>query len=113
MTTLPTFFNAMPALDVPFPESIVSTHAVRSDAGLVVFFRFHQDFSLAPHSHGHQWGTVIAGEVTLTIDGTSRCYKPGETYDIPAGVVHGVKVAAGTIAVDVFAEADRYPLKAR
>ncbi|MBX9845649.1 MAG: cupin domain-containing protein [Xanthobacteraceae bacterium] len=103
----------MPALDVPFPESIVSTHAVRSDAGLVVFFRFHQDFSLPPHSHGHQWGTVIAGEVALTIDGSTRRYGAGETYDIPAGVVHGVGVTAGTLALDVFAEAERYPLKAR
>jgi quercetin dioxygenase-like cupin family protein len=113
MTTLPAFFNSMPALDVPFRESIVSTHAVRSDAGLAVFFRFHQDFSLPPHSHGHQWGTVIAGEVSLTIDGKTRRYRPGETYDIPAGVVHGVAVTAGTIALDVFAEANRYPLKAR
>lgn len=113
MTTLPAFFDNMPALDVPFPETIVSTHAVRSDAGLVVFFRFHQDFSLPPHAHGHQWGTVIAGEVALTIDGKTRRYRPGESYDIPAGVVHGVAVTAGTIALDVFAEADRYRLKAR
>lgn len=47
--TLPEFFEAMPSLDAPFPETVVSTRAVR----------------------------------------------------------------AGTIAIDVFAEADRYPLKAR
>ena len=111
--TLPTFFDAMPALDVPFPETVVSTHAIRSDAGLVVFFRFHQDFSLPPHFHGPQWGTVIAGEVALTTFGETRRFGPGETYDISAGVEHAVQVKAGSVVIDVFAEADRYPLKAR
>jgi quercetin dioxygenase-like cupin family protein len=111
--TLPAFFDAMPALDLPFPDSVVTTSAVRSDAGLVAFFRIHQDVSLPAHSHGPQWGTVVAGEVALTIDGETRRYGPGESYDIPAGVVHAVAIKAGTIAIDVFAEADRYPLKAR
>ncbi len=110
---LPNFFNAMPALNVPFPEAVVTSHAVRSDAGLVVFFHFHQDFSLPPHSHGPQWGTVVAGEVALTIDAQTPRYCPRMSYDIPAGVEHAVAVKAGTIAIDVFAEADRYLLKAR
>lgn len=62
---LPDFIMAMPSLDVPFPETVVSTRAVRSEAGLVVFFHFHQDFSLPPHAHGPQWGTVVAGEVAM------------------------------------------------
>lgn len=111
MTTLPAFIDAMPALDLPFPETIVTSRAVRSDAGLVVFFRFHQDCTIPPHSHGPQWGTVIAGEVTLTIDGITRAHHPGDSYDIPAGVVHAVQVKAGTVAIDVFAEPDRYRLK--
>lgn len=111
--TLPAFFDAMPALDLPFPETMVSSHAIRSDAGLVVFFRFHQDCTIPPHAHGAQWGTVIAGTVALTIDGQTRQYRPGDTYDIPAGTVHAVQVMAGTIAIDVFAEPDRYPLKPR
>lgn len=110
---LPDFFDAMPALDVPFPETVVASHAVRSEAGLVVFFHFHQDFSLPPHSHGPQWGTVVVGEVALTIDGQTRRHGSGMSYDIPADVEHAVAVKAGTIAIDVFAEADRYPLKAR
>jgi quercetin dioxygenase-like cupin family protein len=111
--TLPAFFDAMPALDVPFPESIVTTHAIRSDAGLVCFFHFQREFSLPPHSHGPQWGTVLAGEVALTIDGQTRRHGPGMSYYIPSGVEHGGAVKAGTIVIDVFAEADRYPLKAR
>lgn len=110
---LPLFFDAMPAPDVPFPEDVVTTHAVASDAGLVAFFRFHKDMDLPPHAHGPQLGTVIAGEIVFTISGEARTYRPGDSHDIPAGVEHSARIRAGTIAVDVFAEADRYPLKAR
>ena len=110
---LPPFFDAMPALDLPFPDSAVTSHAVRSDAGLVVFFRFHEDFELPPHSHGAQWGTVVEGEIEFTIGGQTRRYGPGDAYDIPAGVEHGARIAAGTLVIDVFAETDRYPLRPR
>lgn len=110
---LPEFFHDMPALDLPFPETVVSSHAVRSDAGLVVFFRFHQDVTLPPHSHGPQWGTVIEGEVALTIDAVTRHYGPGQSYDIARGVEHAVAVKAGSVVIDVFAEPDRYPLRPR
>ncbi|MGV8988368.1 MAG: cupin domain-containing protein [Cypionkella sp.] len=109
--SLPDFIRAFPALDLPFGEDIVSTNALRSDQGLVVFFTFHKDTELPAHAHKGQWGTVIAGSVTLTIDGASRTYRPGETYSIPSGVIHAVKVTAGTKAIDVFEEPDRYRLQ--
>ena len=56
---------------------------------------------------------MAAGEVALTTFGETRRYGPGETYDIPAGVEHAVQLKAGTVVIDVFAEADRYRLKAR
>lgn len=105
------FFSAFDALDIPFPDEVVTTRAIRSDHGLAVFFTFHQDARLPPHSHGGQWGTVVAGSVILTIDGITRRYGPGESYDIPAGTVHAVEVSAGTRAIDVFEEPDRYPLR--
>jgi quercetin dioxygenase-like cupin family protein len=106
----PDFIEAAPALDVPIPADVVRTHAFRSPDGLVVMFDFLQDFTLPPHSHKAQWGTVISGTVEITIDGVARTYRPGESYYIPAGVVHGVRLTAGTKAIDVFEEPDRYPL---
>jgi len=33
------------------------------------------------------------------------------SYSIPAGVEHGALIKAGTKVIDVFEEADRYPIK--
>ena len=41
------------------------------------------------HNHPHeQAGTVISGELELTIGGEKRWIKPGNTYIIPGGVEH-------------------------
>ena len=108
---LPDFIMSFPALDVPFSEDVVQSRAIRSDAGLVVFFTFLKDMVLPPHSHKAQWGTVVAGEIEFTIGGVTKTYGPGDTYWIPAGVEHGAAIKAGTVAVDVFEEPDRYPIR--
>lgn len=108
---LPDFIMGLPALELPVSEDIVSTRAIRSDKGLAVFFTFHEDFELPPHAHLGQWGTVLAGELHLTMNGTTQVLRPGDTYDIPAGTEHGARAIAGTVALDVFEEPDRYPLR--
>lgn len=109
----PDFFRTFPGLAVPFPEEVVQIAAIRSDAGLVAFFTFHQAMTLPMHSHGAQWGTVVEGEIVFTIGGDTRTYRPGDSYLIPAGVEHGARIKAGTRVIDVFEEPDRYPLKPR
>lgn len=45
--------------------------------------------SVPNHSHPHeQAGTVISGEIELTINGDKRSLKPGDAYVIPGGVEH-------------------------
>ena len=90
---------------------MVKSHAVRSDAGLVIFFDFVKDMVLPPHSHLAQWGTVLSGEIEFTIDGETRTLGPGAIYDIPSGVEHGAVIKAGTKVIDVFEEPDRYPFR--
>ncbi len=108
---LPAFIQAWPELDVPFPSSLVKTRAIRSDAGLMVFFEILQDFDLPPHSHLGQWGTVLEGSIELTIGSETKTYGPGDSYNIPSGVEHSGKLYAGARVIDIFEEADRYPLK--
>lgn len=107
----PDFFDSFPRSAVPFPEDVVQTRAIRSDAGLVVFFTFLKDLTLPMHAHGAQWGTVVAGEIVFTIGDETRTYGPGDSYSIPAGVPHGAVIRQGTRVIDVFAEADRSALK--
>ncbi|MCV6593644.1 MAG: cupin domain-containing protein [Silicimonas sp.] len=111
--TYPDFIQSFPGLDVPFPEDVVQTAVIRSEAGLVAFFTFLKDMELPPHAHGAQWGTVVEGELDFTIGGERRIYRAGDSYDIPAGVEHGALIKAGTRVIDVFEEADRYPVKPR
>lgn len=107
----PDFIKAFPEVDIPFPADVVQTSAMRSDDGIVIFFTFLQDMEIPPHAHGAQWGTVIEGEIELTIAGETKIYRPGDSYSIPAHTEHGAKIKAGTRAIDVFEEADRYPIK--
>lgn len=108
---LPAFFEAFPSLELPFPEEVVTTKVVRSDTALAVFFHVHRDLDLPPHSHKGQWGTVIEGSIRLTMNGETRTYSPGESYNIPSGTEHAAFVPAGTVVFDIFEEPDRYPLR--
>jgi len=107
----PDFIEAFPGIDVPFPEDVVQTAVVQSDAGLVAFFSFLKDMELPVHSHGAQWGTVVEGEIEFTIGRETKTYRAGDSYSIPAGVEHGALIKSGTRVIDVFEEADRYKIK--
>ena len=108
----PDFIRSFPGIDVPFAEDVVQTAVVRSDTGLVVFFTFLKDMQLPTHAHRAQWGTVVEGQIELTIGDETKIYRPGDSYFIPAGTPHGALIKAGTRVIDVFEEADRYKLKA-
>jgi len=108
---LPEFIRAFPAIDLPIPDSKLSTNVMRTDQGLAVFFTAHEDLEIPPHSHKAQWGTVLNGAVELTIGGETRTYRPGDTYSIAEGVEHGAKITKGSVVLDIFEEPDRYPIK--
>ena len=108
----PDFIKNFPSLELPFPDDVVQSSVIRSDAGAVVFFTFLKDFDLPPHAHKDQWGTVVAGQIELTVEGETKVHGPGSSYHIPGGAVHGARIKAGTCVIDVFEEPDRYPIRA-
>lgn len=110
---LPDFADALPALDLPFPDDMVSSYVVRSDTALAVFFHFHEDVDLPEHSHKGQWGMVIDGRLDLTVNGETRVLRSGRHYTIPSGTPHAARAHAGSVIFDIFEEPDRYPVKAR
>jgi quercetin dioxygenase-like cupin family protein len=107
----PEMITRLPAAELPVPPSKVRTHVLPSDRGQLVFFDIVEDVEIPPHSHKAQWGTVLAGEIEVTIGGETRVYKPGTTYFIPSGVVHSARARAGAKVMDLFEEPDRYPLR--
>lgn len=56
------------------------------------------------HSHPHeQVGTVLSGELEMTIAGETRTLRPGDVYLIPGGVEHSARTTDGAAqVVDVF-----------
>ena len=109
--TFPQFIDALPGAGIfPSRADVVQARAVGSPEGLVVFFTFLQDMDLPAHAHGAQWGTVIAGEIELTIGTKTAIRRPGDSYEIPAGVMHSARIKAGTRVIDVFEEANRYAI---
>jgi quercetin dioxygenase-like cupin family protein len=81
---------------------------LQSDSGQVLFMEADVEVNVSEHSHGNQWGVVIAGEIDLTIGDETHRYTSGETYVIPSGTPHRAQIHAGFRAIDYFVDRDRY-----
>src|SRR6202140_5774746 len=99
---LPEIITRLPEAEVPFPSTKVKTSLLQSERGQLVFFQILKDVDLPAHSHKSQWGTVLEGQIELTIGGETRMYGPGGSYYIPAGGVHSGRLLAGAKIIDFF-----------
>ena len=93
------WIQALPQVDTPFEG--LDGRMIAGPHGQTVFFRAAERFEVPPHAHGAQWGIVVTGTLHLTIDGESRTYAPGDTYDIPAGAEHSAVHEAGYCVIEV------------
>jgi quercetin dioxygenase-like cupin family protein len=104
--TFPTLVTDLPRIDVPLPG--VTGWLLQGESRQAVFFRLEPGMVIPEHSHGAQWGMVVDGEVELTIAGETRVYGKGDSYEIPAGTPHSARCAGGALALDLFADPNRY-----
>ncbi len=74
----------------------------------IVFFEIEPTAKIPPHSHASQFGTIMSGEMRLTIGDEIRVYRKGDTYYIPEGVVHHAAFISSVLAMDFFDDANRY-----
>lgn len=59
---------------------------------LLSFADVAANITMPLHSHPHeQAGTLISGELELTIGGETRLLRPGDGFIIPGGVEHGAR----------------------
>ena len=105
----PDFVRRLPQADLPFEG--LRGWLLQSNSGQVLFNESDIELSVPVHSHGSQWGTVINGQIELTIDGQKRLYRRGDSYFIPEGTSHSAIIYPGFRAVDYFADKDRYQPK--
>ncbi len=105
----PAMITRMPEADVPLRG--VRAWLFQGKDHQIVFFDIEPVGEVPPHSHGEQWGVVVEGEMELTIGGEKRRCRAGDSYYIPAGVVHSARFLTPVRVIDVFADSDRYRTK--
>jgi len=72
---------------------------------------FAKDIAVPEHSHEAQWGTVLAGEIELIIEGGKFILHSGDTYFIPASAKHSAIIKAGYKDTTLFNQKDRYTVE--
>ena len=109
MKPFPAWIGDLPEVDTPFDG--LEGRLLSGPHGQTVFFVATRDLDVTPHSHGAQYGVVVAGRVVLRLGGEDLVLGPGDTYEIKAGEEHAARVEAETALVEVFQEPDRYGTK--
>jgi quercetin dioxygenase-like cupin family protein len=105
----PSLITRLPEADISFPG--VRGWISQAADHQVVFLDIEPVGEVSPHQHGEQWGIVVEGEMELSIDGKTSRFGTGDTYHIPAGVMHSAKFLSHFRAIDVFEEVSRYRAK--
>jgi len=110
MTSIfPEMIRSLPLADIPLDG--VTAFISQAENHQILFMEFGKDVEVPSHSHGDQWGMVLAGSIALTVAGRERTYGPGDNYFIPAGVEHSARIHAGYADVTFFADRGRYKAK--
>ena len=102
----PDCIKALARARVPFPG--VQGWVAQGREFQMVFFEIESGAEVSPHSHGEQFGYVFEGEMVLTIGEDTQTYREGDSYHIPAGVVHQARFKTFVRVVDFFLEPNRY-----
>lgn len=102
----PEMITDLPEADIPFKG--VRGWLMQGENQQIVFMDIAPIGGIPEHSHGAQFGVVLDGELTLTIDGETRLYQKGDSYFIPANAPHSATISDRVKVMDMFADANRY-----
>ncbi len=70
----------------------------------LVEFKLAKGAVIPVHSHPQeQTGYLLSGRMILTIAGNDHAMRPGDSWTIPGGVEHGVRVLEASVVIEVFA----------
>jgi len=70
---------------------------------LMAEFQLEKDAELPEHSHPYeQTGYVISGEIRFTIERTSAVMGPGDSWCVPANILHKAEILEDSVAIEIF-----------
>ncbi|MFQ5769409.1 MAG: cupin domain-containing protein [bacterium] len=105
----PEFIRNLPEADLPIDK--VVGYLFQGTHGQICFFDFEPGTVVPAHAHGNQWGVVLDGAFSLTIDGKTKIMHKGDSYYIPADMSHSAIFDQSCKVLDFFEETDRYKPK--
>lgn len=109
MNEYPEMVTSLPQADIAFKG--IQGWLFQGRDQQIVFMKIEPIGNVTEHTHGAQFGMVLDGEMSLTIGGTTRIYRKGDTYFIPKGVPHSAVFLSEVFVVDFFDEPERYKVK--
>ncbi|WP_067469769.1 hypothetical protein [Nocardia amamiensis] len=106
MNEWPDWITQLPQITPAFPAQ---GYLLAGAHGQLVFWQFRAETVVPTHQHGPQIGIVVAGHIELRTDtDTTRTLAAGEMFTLTDQQPHAATVAANTLVLEVFADADRY-----
>jgi quercetin dioxygenase-like cupin family protein len=109
MTKYPEMITSLPRADIPFVG--VEGRILQGPAQQLLFMEIEPIGEVTEHAHSAQFGVVLDGEMSLTVNGETHRYRKGDTYVIPAGAPHSAVFHSKVFVIDLFDEPARYRAK--
>jgi quercetin dioxygenase-like cupin family protein len=113
---VPKLFYASPR-DLPIitPYAGAKGRVLQTDHATMVVFDLDPKMIIETHKHDvEQFGVVVKGSLAMIVAGEQRILTPGDTYRIPPGAAHALRVfEEPTQIIDLYAppRADLFPNK--
>ena len=102
---MPKLYYASPR-DLPMitPWQGAKGRVLQTDNATMIVFDLEPKVVVETHKHEvEQFGVVVKGSLAMIVAGEQRILTPGDTYRIPAGAAHGLRVfEEPTQVIDVY-----------
>jgi quercetin dioxygenase-like cupin family protein len=95
---------------VEFPVSGVTGHSLNNHEKQISFLSVDEGTTVPDHSHAAQWGYLVAGEMTMEVEGRTELYQSGDVYYIPAGVTHRTTFSQDSFVIDMGDDPNRFAI---